>query len=79
MKLNGKEVTPEVLRAIYDEFMEKYHKEHSLCPKCKGKACKTTLVGYTFNYNNPESYKDLNKCTCLECGDKHLKHDRISK
>lgn len=69
----------EELQKIRKEFMDKYEEEHALCPKCKGKAVKTTLLGFTFSYDYPETYKDLNKCTCLECGDKHLKHERLPK
>jgi hypothetical protein len=29
--------------------------------------------------NNKETYKDNNKCTCTDCGDVHIRHDRKPK
>jgi len=63
-------------RVIYDKFMDKYEKEHALCPKCGEENHRSTLVGYAFDSSNPEEYKDLNRCTCMECGDIHTTHER---
>jgi hypothetical protein len=61
----------------YNEFMEEYHKQHECCPKCGSDDHTSTLVGYILNMARKEEYKNLNKCECLECGDKHLVHDRV--
>ena len=61
----------------YDDFMKKYHKQHECCPKCGNKQHTTTLVGYVLNWNKKEEYRDMNRCKCLKCGDKHSTHDRI--
>jgi hypothetical protein len=37
----------------------------------------TTLVGYIFDLNKAEEYKDKNNCTCSDCGDEHIYHDRV--
>lgn len=58
---------------------KEYEKQHKACPKCGSEDYTTTLAGYTFNIEHPESYKDLNDCTCHNCGDKHLRHDRVPK
>ena len=63
----------------YDNFMNEYHKKHSLCPNCKSDYHITRLDGYILNMNNKEDYKDLNKCECLNCNHKHTVHDRIEK
>jgi hypothetical protein len=61
----------------YDDFMKEYHKQHECCPKCGETGCTTTLVGYVLNMDKKEEYKDLNKCVCSKCGDKHTIHDRV--
>jgi hypothetical protein len=61
----------------YDEFMKEYHKQHKYCPKCGGEQHTTTLVGYVLNWDKKEEYKDMNRCECMECGDKHSAHDRV--
>jgi RNase P subunit RPR2 len=63
---------------IYETFMMEYRIKHEVCPKCGTKPHMSTLVGYTFNSSEPESYKDLNRCTCTNCDDVHTYHDRIS-
>ena len=64
-------------RSEYDEFMDKYEKDHALCPKCGSDDFSTTLVGYMFDREHPEDYKDENECVCSDCGDKHIFHDRV--
>ncbi|MFW6243029.1 MAG: hypothetical protein ACOC2W_02625 [bacterium] len=59
-------------------FRKKYEIEHEVCPKCGSSSYSTTLVGFAMDVNNPENYKDENDCTCNNCGDKHITHDRIS-
>lgn len=61
----------------YDEFMKKYHENHSLCPNCKSNSYSTTLVGYILDWNNKEDYKDLNNCRCVNCNDVHTMHERL--
>ena len=68
----------EVDRSKYFEFMDKYKADHQYCPKCGSKAHTTTLAGYIVNMDDTESYKDLNDCTCADCGDKHHMHDRVA-
>ena len=63
---------------IYETFMKEYSIKHEVCPKCGTKPHISTLMDYIFNYSEPESYKDLNRCTCTNCGDVHTHHDRIS-
>jgi len=62
----------------YDLFMKDYYLKHAVCPKCGSNICLTSLVGFALDMNNKEAYKDLNKCECDNCGDKHTQHDRIS-
>lgn len=62
-----------------DKILKQYHNNHKLCPKCKSKAHTSTLVGYILDKENPDQYKDLNRCTCLNCGNIHTTHDRIKE
>lgn len=66
-------------RKEYEEFMREYEYRHEACPKCGSLAHSTTLVGYIVNMSNKEAFKDRNQCTCLECGDRHIFHDRVNK
>jgi ribosomal protein S27AE len=61
----------------YTKFMKKYGKDHKFCPKCGEISHWSTLVGYI--YNPEREYKDLNRCTCIKCGDIHTFHERVSK
>ena len=63
----------------YEEFMEQYDSMHEACPKCGSLSCRSTLVGYILNMSDMESYKDLNTCTCMDCGDIHTTHERVNK
>ena len=63
----------------YEEFMAKYKEDHKCCPNCGDVHYNTTLMGYVFNRDNPDEYKDLNRCVCSKCGFKHTRHERISK
>ncbi len=58
-------------------FMEKYKKDHECCPICGSTRGITTLVGFIYNSENPEKYKDENNFTCGDCGDQHVAHDRV--
>lgn len=62
----------------YEEFMERYNRWHECCPECGATEHRSTLMGYIYNSDDPDSYKDENKCECLKCGDKHIRHDRVS-
>jgi len=68
-----------ILRVKYEEFMKNYKNEHELCPNCGAKEHSSTLVGYVFNHDEPEKYRDLNRCQCLKCGNIHTTHERIKK
>lgn len=61
----------------YGEFMEWYENEHALCPKCGSSEYYTTLVGFILDFNKLEEFKDKNKCTCIDCGNIHLRYNRI--
>jgi len=63
---------------IYETFMKEYRIKHEVCPKCGTKPHNSTLMGYIFNSSEPDEYKDLNRCTCSNCGDNHTYHERIS-
>lgn len=64
----------------YDGFMVEYHNKHKYCPKCgKNEGFITTLVCYVLDINNKENYKDLNRSTCMSCGDVHTIHDRLDE
>ncbi len=70
---------PYIIKEHTKESLEKldiYNSFHALCPNCGSNAYNTTLVGYPFT--DLEIYKDMNKCTCLNCNDIHIMHDRIS-
>jgi len=62
----------------YNDFMNKYHKAHEICPVCGSNAYSSTLMGYIFDRSNPDDYKDLNICTCVVCDDRKRMHERIS-
>lgn len=62
----------------YNEFMDEYKKLHAVCPKCGAKEHSTTLMGYPLYSDKMEEYKNLNRCACFNCGDKHFAHNRIS-
>lgn len=64
---------------IYNNFMAQYKLKHKCCPKCGAISHRSTLVGYVFNSDSPDTYKDQNRCTCIECGDIHTTHDRVAK
>lgn len=61
----------------YDEFMDEYYKQHECCPKCGAEEHTSTLVGYVLNCDSKDEYKDMNRCECMKCGDKHSAHDRV--
>lgn len=58
-------------------FMKEYNDKHAACPKCGDVSYITTLMGFPFNPDDPDSYENLNKCFCGECFDKHTKHERV--
>ena len=64
------------MRDEYDIFMGKYEEDHQCCPKCGSELYITALAGYILDMNNKETYKDNNRCTCTDCGDIHIRHDR---
>ena len=62
----------------YDEFMGEYYLQHKYCPKCGATNHTSTLVAYVLNWDKKDEYKDMNRCECMECGDKHYVHDRVA-
>jgi len=63
----------------YKEFMKKYRTNHEVCPKCGTIEHSSTLVGYVYNSDKSEEYKDLNACVCVNCGNRHTTHERVSR
>lgn len=63
----------------YNEFMEEYDKQCECCPKCGATEHTQTLSGFILNLDRKDEYKDLNRCGCIKCGDKHSKHNRIPR
>ena len=61
----------------YDKFMKQYRIQHKYCPKCGSVRHTSTLMGYILNMDHKDEYKDLNRCTCNDCGDIHTTHDRV--
>lgn len=59
------------------EFFRVYDLLHEVCPKCGSDNYESTCVGCLLI--DPETYKDENDCTCLDCGDQHIVHDRVQK
>lgn len=64
-------------RDEYDKFMEQYDEDHKFCPECCSEMYGCTLVGYILDLDNKDDYKNLNRCTCVDCGDCHTVHDRV--
>ncbi len=62
-----------------EAFRKQYKIDHAVCPKCNGDSHISTLAGFIINSSNLEAYMDLNKCTCMHCGDKHTTHERVAK
>lgn len=61
----------------YSEFYEKYAKEHACCPRCHSIDYNITLVGYIYDPEHPENYKDRNSVRCHTCGWRGIKHDMV--
>ena len=61
----------------YSEFYEKYAKEHACCPRCHSRDYNITLVGYIYDPEHPENYKDGNSVRCHTCGWRGIKHDMV--
>jgi len=74
------ETTQEEIRSwdpeAYD-FRENYAKQHRVCPKCGSRNFSTTLVGYPLHKDHMETYKDLNRIECYNCGWKGIGHDLV--
>ena len=86
--LSREQFEPELMEIIetmekqsleHDKFKKEYKLKHQFCPKCGHSSCTTTLVAYVLYLDKKEDYKDLNRCECLNCGDRHSAHDRIEK
>jgi len=63
----------------YLEYMKIYHTEHYCCPVCHSKNFSSTLVGYAYDENHPENYKDSNSCHCYTCGWEGSRHKLVPK
>ena len=61
----------------YYDFMEKYHKDHAVCPKCGSKNYTHTIAGYIYNSKHSENYKDKNSVTCNKCGWHGIIHELV--
>ena len=61
----------------YDDFMKQYYKDHEYCPTCGSNKYSTTYVTYILHMDDNAMYKDLNRCICSDCGDRHTRHDRV--
>lgn len=61
----------------YYDFMEKYLKEHAVCPKCGSKNYAQTIVGYIYDSRHSEDYKDMNSVTCNKCGWHGIIHELV--
>jgi len=59
------------------DFRENYAKQHKVCPKCGSRNFSTTLVGYPLYKDHMETYKDLNRIECYNCGWKGVRHDLV--
>lgn len=61
----------------YTKFMAQYKIDHMCCPDCgRESEYSITLVGYIFDADKPEAYRDRNGCKC-KCGSRHEYHDRV--
>lgn len=61
------------------DFRTEYNRLHECCPNCGSIPHMSTLMGFPMYDDNLEAYKDLNDCTCVNCGDKHTTHERVPK
>lgn len=61
----------------YEKFMAIYKKEHSRCPKCHSKNLTMTIVGFFYDENHPEEYKDKNAVRCDNCGWRGVRHNCV--
>lgn len=51
----------------HNRLMEDYRKSHMYCPECGSDRNSQTLMGYVFNLDRPEEFKNENRVTCAEC------------
>lgn len=63
----------------YSTFIRKYDNEHSHCPKCHSENLIMTMVGYIYDEDHPEKYKDENSARCGDCGWRGIVHDCVSE
>jgi hypothetical protein len=65
----------------YDNVTKLFYKEykslHKCCPNCGSEGYTTTLLGIAFYIDKMDDYKNINICTCEQCGDKHIYHNRV--
>lgn len=66
-----------VIEYRVNSFNLKYSKEHARCPKCNYSSTDVIITGFAIDLSNLKNYKNLNECTCIKCGEKHIVHDRI--
>lgn len=62
-----------------DKFMHNYYLQHWCCPKCGSRRVSSTLLGFGFDEEHPEKYKDSNRCNCKNCGWSGIKHEMAPK
>lgn len=63
----------------YLTFIKKYNAEHSHCPKCHSENLMKNLLGFIYNEDNPEEYKNKNAVRCQDCGWRGIVHDCVKE
>jgi hypothetical protein len=58
-------------------FYREYKSLHKCCPNCGSEGYMTTLLSFALDMDKMDDYKDTNRCTCTDCGDIHIYHDRV--
>ena len=61
----------------YLEFMKIYDQEHACCPVCDSNNFSSTMLGFFYDENHPEEYKDSNSVHCYTCGWHGIYHDLV--
>jgi len=52
-------------------------KNHAYCPECGSDNSISTLMSFTFDTDDPDSYEDRNNVTCCCCSWKGIAHDLV--
>ena len=62
----------------YSKFMAQYKIDHEVCPECRKREYRSTLMCFVFYSDDPDSYQDQNDVSC-NCGWKGIVHDLVKK